>query len=129
MRNVYGRGGSYFVPMLMQTAAKAGESIYVDDASPRTSGTHMDDPARLYLLAASKAKAGEVFNGNGATVTLRQMKEAIGAAHSEHWLYCERTSVMSSGGKDTNDRPHFARVRTSPGEARSLESFLISRVR
>jgi hypothetical protein len=26
---VYGRGGSIFVPMLMQMAVKAGESVYV----------------------------------------------------------------------------------------------------
>ncbi len=77
---VYGRGGSYFVPMLMQMAAKAGESIYVDDGRLRTSDVHVDDAATLYLLAARKAKAGEVFNGAGSTtVTLRELAEAIGA--------------------------------------------------
>jgi len=78
---VYGRGGSYFAPMLMQMAAKAGESIYVDDGHLRTSDVHVDDAAELYLLAASKAKAGEVFNGTGSTrVTLRAMAETIGEA-------------------------------------------------
>jgi nucleoside-diphosphate-sugar epimerase len=78
---VYGRGGSYFVPMLMEMAAKAGESIYVDDGSLRTSGVHVDDAATLFLLAASKAKAGDVFNGTGSTTTtLRELAEAIGAA-------------------------------------------------
>ena len=77
---VYGRGGSTFVPMLMQMAAKAGESIYVDDGSLRTSAVHVDDVATLYLLAASKAKAGDIFNGNGSIVSLREMAEAIGAA-------------------------------------------------
>ena len=78
---VYGRGGSYFVPMLIEAAAKAGESIYVDDGHLRTSDVHVDDAAALYLLAASKAKAGEVFNGTGSTtVTLRQLAETIGEA-------------------------------------------------
>jgi nucleoside-diphosphate-sugar epimerase len=78
---VYGRGGSYFAPLLMQMAAKAGESIYVDDGRLRTSDVHVDDAAELYLLAASKAKAGDVFNGTGSTtVTLRELAEAIGAA-------------------------------------------------
>jgi nucleoside-diphosphate-sugar epimerase len=78
---VYGRGGSYFAPWLMQMAAKAGESVYVDDGHLRTSDVHVDDAAELYLLAANKAKAGEVFNGTGSTtVTLRQMAEAIGEA-------------------------------------------------
>lgn len=78
---VYGRGGSYFVPMLMEAAAKAGESLYVDDGGLRTSDVHVDDAAELYLLAAKQAKAGEVFNGTGSTtVNLRQLAEAIGAA-------------------------------------------------
>lgn len=78
---VYGRGGSYFVPMLMEAAAKAGASLYVDNGSLRTSDVHVDDAAELYLLAAKKAKPGEVFNGAGSTtVTLRQLAEGIGAA-------------------------------------------------
>jgi nucleoside-diphosphate-sugar epimerase len=41
----------------------------------------VDDAAELFLLAASEAKAGDVFNGTGSTtVTLRQMAEAIGEA-------------------------------------------------
>jgi nucleoside-diphosphate-sugar epimerase len=78
---VYGRGGSYFVPLLMQKAAELGQSIYVDDGTLRTSAVHVDDAAELYLLAASKAKPGEVFNCTGSTNTsLRQLAEAIGAA-------------------------------------------------
>ena len=78
---VYGRGGSTFVPMLMQMAAKAGESIYVNDGSLRTSDVHVDDAATLFLLAARAAKAGDVFNGTGSTtITLRELAEAIGAA-------------------------------------------------
>jgi nucleoside-diphosphate-sugar epimerase len=78
---VYGRGGSFFVPLPIQMAAKAGESIYVDDGRLRTSDVHVDDAATLYLLAARKAKAGDVFNGTGSTsVTLRTLAEAIGAA-------------------------------------------------
>ena len=76
---VYGRGGSFFVPLLMQMAAKAGQSVYVDDGGLATSGVHVDDAAELFLLAMRKAKAGDVFNGSSATVTLRHMAEAIGA--------------------------------------------------
>jgi len=80
---VYGRGGSFFAPLLMEMAAKAGESVYVDDGSLRTSDVHVDDAAELFLLAMNKAKAGDVFNGTGSTtVTLRQMAEAIGGVLS-----------------------------------------------
>jgi nucleoside-diphosphate-sugar epimerase len=75
---VYGRGGSFFIPMLMDLAAKAGESIYVDEGRLRTTGVYVDDAADLYLLAGQKAKAGEAFNGTSTTtVTVRQLAEAI----------------------------------------------------
>ncbi|KAK9342695.1 hypothetical protein V1522DRAFT_415389 [Lipomyces starkeyi] len=76
---VYGRGGSHFAPLLMQMAAKVGESVYVDDGHLRTSDVHVDDAATLFLLAAREAKAGDVFNGTGSTtVTLRALAESIG---------------------------------------------------
>ncbi|KAK9311123.1 hypothetical protein V1524DRAFT_443521 [Lipomyces starkeyi] len=75
---VYGRGGSHFAPLLMQMAAKAGESVYVDDGHLRTSDVHVDDAATLFLLAAKQATAGDVFNGTGSTtVTLRALAESI----------------------------------------------------
>jgi nucleoside-diphosphate-sugar epimerase len=76
---VYGRGASFFVPLLMQMAAKKGESIYVNDGHILTTDVHVDDAATLYLRAAQKGKPGEVFNGTGSTtVTIKQMAEAIG---------------------------------------------------
>jgi len=45
---------------------KAGESVYVDDGRLRTSDVHVDDAATLFL-AATEAKAGDVFNGTGST--------------------------------------------------------------
>jgi len=78
---VYGRGGSYFMPMLIQRAAKVGESLYVDDGHLRVSDVHVDDAAELYLLAADQAKAGDIFNGTGSTtITLRELAETIGEA-------------------------------------------------
>jgi nucleoside-diphosphate-sugar epimerase len=76
---VYGRGGSGFVPMLLQAAANAGESLYVDEGGLRTSDVHVDDAAELFLLAARLAAAGDVFNGTASTtVTLRELAAAIG---------------------------------------------------
>ncbi|KAF2718738.1 NAD(P)-binding protein [Polychaeton citri CBS 116435] len=57
---VYGRGGS---------------------GTTRTSTVHVDDAARLYLLAADKGRAGEVFNVTSATdITTRQLAEAMATA-------------------------------------------------
>lgn len=82
---VYGRGGSGFIPRLMQMALKNGEALYVDQGTTRSSGVHVDDAAALYLLVAEKlrageVKAGEVFNATAPTYpTVKEMAEAIGA--------------------------------------------------
>lgn len=55
------------MPMLMQLAVKARESVYVDEGALRTSYVYVDDAAELFLLAAERAKADEVFNGTAGT--------------------------------------------------------------
>ncbi|KAI0880480.1 putative NAD dependent epimerase/dehydratase [Annulohypoxylon maeteangense] len=74
---VYGRGGSG-IRIFMQLAAAKGELIVVDGGKSVTSTVHVDDAARLYLLAAEKAPAGSVYNATNATdVTNFQLAEAI----------------------------------------------------
>lgn len=76
---VYGRGGKGFLAMLIQMAVKAGESLYIDMGANRTSCTYVDDAAKLYLLVAEKAGAGEIFNAVGSTaVSSKDMASAIG---------------------------------------------------
>ncbi|TVY56594.1 Uncharacterized protein LCER1_G006616 [Lachnellula cervina] len=77
---VYGRGGSG-VRLFMGMAAKNGEVTYVGDGSTRTTTVHVDDAARLYLLAIKNAKAGETYNATYETdVTSRALSEAMGEA-------------------------------------------------
>ena len=76
---VYGRGGSAFHPLLIRLAASNGESLYIEQGAVRTSDVHVDDAARMHLLAADKARPGDVFNCTGSTeITYRQLAEAIG---------------------------------------------------
>ncbi|KAJ1563851.1 hypothetical protein HK096_010728, partial [Nowakowskiella sp. JEL0078] len=76
---VYGRGGSYFIPMLMQIAANIGESIYVDDGSWSTSAVDVDDAADLYLIVAKDAKAGSIINSTSTEhFTFKEIAQAIG---------------------------------------------------
>src|SRR5215469_8247591 len=78
---VYGRGGSFFVPMLMQQAAKHGVSAWIEGPVKRTSAVDVDDVARFYLAAAKSAPAGSLYNCTGETdVTTRQLAKAIGEA-------------------------------------------------
>lgn len=77
---VYGRGGSG-VKLFMGMSAKAGCVTCVDGGRNRTTTVHVDDAAQLYMLAAQKGKAGELFNAGAATdVTARQIFDAIAAA-------------------------------------------------
>ncbi|KAI5298801.1 hypothetical protein KEM56_003767 [Ascosphaera pollenicola] len=76
---VYGRGASG-VRLFMDQFSQAGVVTCVNDGDNRTTTVHVDDAASLYLLAAEKAKAGDVFNGSCDNfVTLREMLEAIGS--------------------------------------------------
>jgi nucleoside-diphosphate-sugar epimerase len=78
---VYGRGGSFFVPLLMRQAAKHGVSAWIEGPVKRTSDVDVDDVARFYLAAADRARAGSLYICTGETdVTTRQLAEAIGQA-------------------------------------------------
>lgn len=76
---VYGRGGSG-VKLFMEMAVNTGAALIVDGGNNHITYVHVDDAARLYLLAGEKGKAGEEFNGSGGTdVTARQLFDAIAA--------------------------------------------------
>ncbi|KAL9081278.1 MAG: hypothetical protein Q9157_000133, partial [Trypethelium eluteriae] len=60
-------------------AALLGESVYVEDGATRSTDVHVDDAARMYLLAVEKAKPGDVFNCTSSTnVTSKELAGAIG---------------------------------------------------
>jgi nucleoside-diphosphate-sugar epimerase len=78
---VYGRGGSFFVPALLQQAVKHRVSAWVEGTVKHTSDVDVDDVARFYLAAVKTAPAGSVYICTGETdVTTRQLAEAIGQA-------------------------------------------------
>jgi nucleoside-diphosphate-sugar epimerase len=78
---VYGRGGSFFVPINMQVAAKNGFAAYVGDGSAMTTAVDVDAAADLYLLAMQKGKAGSVFNcSTENNVPIKQLAEAVAIA-------------------------------------------------
>ncbi|KAI1771511.1 putative NAD dependent epimerase/dehydratase [Hypoxylon cercidicola] len=77
---VYGRGGSA-IRMLMKLGAQNGYVLCVDEGKAHTMTVHVDDAARLYLLAAKKARAGEKYIATApGGVTQRQIADAIAAA-------------------------------------------------
>ncbi|KAF6830610.1 alcohol dehydrogenase [Colletotrichum musicola] len=77
---VYGRGASG-VAQFMNGAARTGGVAVVAGGGNRISAVHVDDVARLYLLAAEKGRAGEIYNASSSTdVTSREVLEAIAEA-------------------------------------------------
>ncbi|CRG91019.1 hypothetical protein PISL3812_08067 [Talaromyces islandicus] len=76
---VYGRGGSG-VQLFMKMAVGRGELIYIDDGDFKTSAVHVDDAARMYLLAAEKGNVREAFNCTSSTnTTAWQLAQAMGS--------------------------------------------------
>ena len=75
----YGRGRSG-VFLFLAGAVQAKQAIYVDDGHWPTSTVHVNDAARLYLLAAKKANKGDIFNATSQTdLTAKQIAEAMAA--------------------------------------------------
>jgi nucleoside-diphosphate-sugar epimerase len=78
---VYGRGGSYFVPALIQATAKYGFAPYIGDGLHMTTAADVDAAADLYLLAMEKGKAGSTFNCSTETdVRFVDLAKSVAAA-------------------------------------------------
>ncbi|CAK0787744.1 hypothetical protein CVIRNUC_010966 [Coccomyxa viridis] len=58
---VWGNNGSYFIPLNIAAAKQHGKAHYILPGSQQTSGVHVDDLARLYVLALKHAPAGTVY--------------------------------------------------------------------
>jgi nucleoside-diphosphate-sugar epimerase len=65
----------------MNISIQSGGMIYIDGGKNRTTVVHIDDAARLCLLVALKAEAGEVYNASSSTnITAREISEAMAGA-------------------------------------------------
>ena len=74
---VYGRGGSSFVPFLIEQAKRAGAAFYAGAGEKRVSAVHVDDAADLYALALETSTAKGLYNVAAESVALRQIGESI----------------------------------------------------
>lgn len=78
---VFGRAGSGVALFLRLFYTQAGALFYIDDGSHHITTVHVDDLARLYLLAAERGIDGHDYNGTNQTdVTFRQLAEAMAKA-------------------------------------------------
>jgi len=63
--------------MFMEAFARSKSAPVIDGGKNRITSVHVDDAARLYILAAQKGKAGEIYNASSSTTTTT--KEVVGA--------------------------------------------------
>lgn len=74
---VYGRGGSSFVPFMIEQAKKAGAANYVESGAEKVSAVHVEDVADLYVSALEASAAKGLYNVAAETVSLKELNEAI----------------------------------------------------
>ena len=77
---VYGQGGG-LVSHLVQEARTNGEAQYIGNADNHWSVINVEDLAELYVLAATKSTAGELYNATEAQApTVKEYADAIAEA-------------------------------------------------
>ncbi|MBA4124135.1 MAG: NAD-dependent epimerase/dehydratase family protein [Acidobacteria bacterium] len=74
---VYGRGGSSFVPFMIEQAKKAGAANYIESGAEKVSAVHVEDVADLYVLGLETSTAKGLYNAAAETVSLKELNEAI----------------------------------------------------
>jgi nucleoside-diphosphate-sugar epimerase len=73
---VYGRGGSSFVPFVINQADAAGTANYIETGEQKVSAVHVEDAADLYVLALETSTAKGLYNVAAESVSLKALNEA-----------------------------------------------------
>ncbi len=73
---VYGRGGSSFVPFIINQAKQSRAAKYIETGEHRVSAVHVEDAANLYVLALETSTAKGLYNVSSETVSLKELNEA-----------------------------------------------------
>lgn len=73
---VYGRGGSSFVPFVINQAKQAGSANYVEPGSQKVSAVHVEDAADFYVLALETSTAKGLYNVAAESVSLKELSDA-----------------------------------------------------
>ena len=73
---VYGRGGSSFVPFIINRAKQSGAAQYIKSGEQKVSAVHVEDAADLYVLALETSTAKGLYNVSAETVSLKELNEA-----------------------------------------------------
>lgn len=75
---VYGRGGSSFLPFVINQAKAEKSANYAGSGEQKVSAVHVEDAADLYALALEKSTAKGLYNISAETVSIKEISEAVG---------------------------------------------------
>ena len=75
---IYGRGGSQFIPFLINDAKQTGVARYIEPGDFKYSVVHVDDAAELYIQALQNGKAGSIYHAvSESGITSKAITEAV----------------------------------------------------
>jgi nucleoside-diphosphate-sugar epimerase len=74
---VYGAGGSFDIPALIEAARKLGAAPHVGSGATLHSYLHIDDLGELYRRTIERAPKGTVINGAAADVSMLDLAKAV----------------------------------------------------
>lgn len=75
---VYGRGGSQFIPFLINDTKQTGVARYIQPGDFKYSAVHVDDAAELYIQALQYGKAGSIYHAvSESGITAKAISEAV----------------------------------------------------
>lgn len=74
---IYGRGGSLFLPFMINQAKSVGSANYIGEGSEMVSAIHVEDAAELFIAALETGTAKGVYNAVTESVSLKELNEAI----------------------------------------------------
>lgn len=73
---VYGRGGSSFVPFVINQAKSENSANYVETGEQKVSAVHVEDVGDIYLLALENSTAKGLYNVSAESVSLKDLNES-----------------------------------------------------
>jgi nucleoside-diphosphate-sugar epimerase len=116
--DVYGRGGGMIADMVAQGREK-GTVSYVGDGENHWPVIHVDDLARLYVLALEKAPAGTLLHATvGSSVRLKDIADAASraagvAGKTASWPLAQARKALGPFADALALDQHFASSRAS----------------
>jgi nucleoside-diphosphate-sugar epimerase len=77
LASVYGRGGSAFIPMMLQFTRQAGVAQYIGAGQNVWPHVHVDDVAACVVLALERAPAGSLFSVASQEMSMKDLATVI----------------------------------------------------